>query len=290
MFDIAGKTLKPVTEARSSDEMERWWNILAEEGRAKKATESLQKSMTSTEIEALARQVFEEVSARAVDAGVTLPPEYILRLIGELSGMGPLLELIARSDIEDIAINLGHIYVYTTTNGWEHAGAAPDGIGDALRVMIDRAGQRAPTPDYPIADAMLQVMVPLVDGTVRRKGVRINYVMPPASPYGDTITLRISNYRTASDLTQGQSGSALPEPTAAHSASQIRSERLPAREWHPDPGSRQLSVECHGAWRHIGDCRHDRFGQDLCRATHLAGNAGLLPARRNPLVYRGRQQ
>ena len=106
-------------------------------------------------------------------------------------------------DSEDIAINLGHIYVYTTTNGWEHAGAAPDGIGDALRVMIDRAGQRAPTPDYPIADAMLQVMVPLIDGTVRRKGVRINYVMPPASPYGDTITLRVSNYRTASDLTQG---------------------------------------------------------------------------------------
>ncbi|MEP0805722.1 MAG: Flp pilus assembly complex ATPase component TadA [Chloroflexota bacterium] len=93
--------------------------------------------------------------------------------------------------------------MYTTSNGWEHAGAAPDGIGDALRVMIDRATQRAPTPDYPIADAMLQVMVPLVDGTVRRKGVRINYIMPPASPYGDTITLRISNYRTASDLTQG---------------------------------------------------------------------------------------
>jgi Flp pilus assembly CpaF family ATPase len=50
---------------------------------------------------------------------------------------------------------------------------------------------------------MLQVMVPLLDGSVRRKGVRINYVMPPASPYGDTITLRISNYRTASDLTHG---------------------------------------------------------------------------------------
>ncbi len=195
MFDIAGKTMKPVSEVRSSDEMERWWTILAEEGRAKKAIESLQKSLTSTEIEALARQVFEEISIRAVDAGVSLPKEYILRLIGELSGMGPLLELIARSDIEDIAINLGHIYVYTTSNGWEHAGAAPDGIGDALRVMIDRAGQRAPTPDYPVAYAMVQVMVPLVDGTVRRKGVRINYVMPPASPYGDTITLRVSNYR-----------------------------------------------------------------------------------------------
>ena len=195
--------MKPVSDARSSEELEHWWKILVEEGRARKAVESRQHSMTSTEIEAMARVVFEEVSARAVDAGVVLPAEYILRLIGDLSGMGPLLELIARSDIEDIAINLGHIYVYTTTNGWEHAGAAPDGIGDALRVMIDRAGQRAPTPDYPIADAMLQVMVPLRDGTVQRKGVRINYIMPPASPYGDTITLRVSNYRTATDLTHG---------------------------------------------------------------------------------------
>jgi Flp pilus assembly CpaF family ATPase len=203
MFDITGKTLKPLHDARSADEMERWWNLLAEEGRAQKAAESLQKSMTSTEIEALARRVFEAISTRAVDAGVQLPAEYLLRLIGELSGLGPLLELIARSDIEDIAINLGHIYVYATASGWEYAGAAPDGIGDALRVMIDRAGQRAPTPDYPIADAMLQVMVPLVDGTVRRKGVRINYIMAPASPYGDTITLRISNYRTAADLTAG---------------------------------------------------------------------------------------
>jgi Flp pilus assembly CpaF family ATPase len=50
---------------------------------------------------------------------------------------------------------------------------------------------------------MLQVMVPLGDGSVRRKGVRINYIMGPASPYGDTITLRISNYRTALDLEQG---------------------------------------------------------------------------------------
>ena len=203
MFDIAGKTLKPVTETRASEETEHWWEILVREGRARKASDSMQRSLSSTEIEALARAVFEEVNTRAMDAGVTLPQEFILRLVGDLSGMGPLLELIARVDIEDIAINLGHIHVYTTGSGWEHAGPAPEGIGDALRVMIDRAGQRAPTPDYPIADAMLQVMVPLGDGTVRRKGVRINYIMPPASPYGDTITLRVSNYRTESDLTQG---------------------------------------------------------------------------------------
>lgn len=203
VFDIAGQTLKPAQDGPSSDQQERWWQKLAEEGRARKAVAARQKNMTSTEVEALAREVFEAVREQAVDAGFRLPEEFLLRLIGELSGMGPLLELIARSDIEDIAINLGHIYVYTTQAGWEHVGAAPDGIGDALRVMIDRAGQRAPTPDYPIADAMLQVMVPLGDGDVRRKGVRINYIMAPASPYGDTITLRVSNYRTAGDLQEG---------------------------------------------------------------------------------------
>jgi len=203
MFDIAGKTLKPVTEARPAGELDHWWKLLAEEARARKAAQSVQRSLSSTEIEALARQVFGDIQVQAVEAGVALPQEYLLRLIGDLSGLGPLLELIARADIEDIAINLGHIYVYTTSQGWEYASPAPEGVGDALRVMIDRAGQRAPTPDYPIADAMLQVMVPLPDGNVCRKGVRINYIMPPASPYGDTITLRISNYRTAADLSQG---------------------------------------------------------------------------------------
>lgn len=203
VFDISGKTLKPVQDVRSRDEEERWWTILAEEGRARKAVAARQKKLTSTEVEALAREVFEEIRERAAGEGFPLPKEFLLRMIGELSGLGPLLELISRPDIEDIAINLGHIYIYTTQSGWSYAGAAPEGIGDALRVMIDRAGQRAPTPDYPIADAMLQVMVPLGDGEVRRKGVRINYIMTPASPYGDTITLRISNYRTTTDLQEG---------------------------------------------------------------------------------------
>lgn len=63
-----------------------------------------------------------------MDTGYSPPDEFLLRLIGELPGMGPLLELIARSDIEDIAINLGHIYVYTTKNGWEQLGLHPKGL------------------------------------------------------------------------------------------------------------------------------------------------------------------
>ena len=197
-FDITGEDMKPSVDKHSDAEDERWWNILFEEGKARKAEEASQRALSPTDVEALARQVFEETQLRAIDAGVSLPEEYLIRLIGELSGLGPLLELIARSDIEDIAINLGHIYIYTTGAGWDHFGPASEGIGDALRVLMDRGGQRAPTPDHPIADAMLQVMVPTGDG-VRRKGLRINYIMSPASPYGDTITIRVSNYRTKDD-------------------------------------------------------------------------------------------
>ena len=201
-FDLTGKPVKPVVEARTSAEVEDWWGKLLAESQARRAVAAHQRAMTPSEIESLARQVFEEFKPRALDAGVRLPETFLTRLIGELSGLGPLLGLIARPDVEDIAINLGHIYIYTTATGWQPAGPAPENVGDALRVLIDRAGQRTPSPDYPIADAMLQVMVPTADG-VRRKGVRVNYIMPPASPYGDTITLRISNYRTRDDLEQG---------------------------------------------------------------------------------------
>jgi hypothetical protein len=71
-----------------------------------------------------ARNVFASVQERALlDGGVRLGPEFLLRLIGELSGLGPLLEFIARPDAEDIAINLGHLYVYTTGTGWQPAGS-----------------------------------------------------------------------------------------------------------------------------------------------------------------------
>lgn len=201
-FDIVGTSVRPAVRETSLHDLEVWWRELLQEGQARKAVASQQKALTPAEIEKLAREVFDDVSHRAQNAGFPLPDEYLTRLIGELSGLGPLLALIARLGVEDIAVNLGHIYVYTTQSGWEHVGAAPEGLGNAIRVLIDRAGQRAPSPDYPIADAMLQVMVPSSAGTAR-KGVRINYIMPPASPYGDTITLRISNYRTAMDVEEG---------------------------------------------------------------------------------------
>jgi len=201
-FDITGKSMRPSVEEKGEEILEQWWNTLLRHAQAAKAAEASKRKLSSADTESLARQAFDEIKMRATDAGVSLPEAFLLRLIGELSGLGSLLELIARTDVEDIAVNLRHIYIYTTDGGWQYVGEAPDAVGDALRVMIDRAGQRPPSPDYPIADAMLQVMVPTADG-MQRKGVRINYIMAPASPYGDLITLRVSNYRSRDDLERG---------------------------------------------------------------------------------------
>jgi type IV secretory pathway ATPase VirB11/archaellum biosynthesis ATPase len=203
VFDVTGKTMKTTVEVKSQEEIDNWWNALLEEGKALKAGEAARHKLSGQDLENLAQQAFTNVAARALNAGYRVEEEWKLRLIGELSGMGMLLTLIARPDVEDIAVNLQQVYIYTTSGGWEYVSPAQEGNGDALRVLIDRAGQRSPTPDYPIADAMLQVMVPSADGTVRRKGVRVNYIMPPASPYGDIITLRISNYRSFAEVEHG---------------------------------------------------------------------------------------
>jgi Flp pilus assembly CpaF family ATPase len=205
VFDIAKGSQSMSDDPTPSDVVEKWRKTLLDEGRAAKATEGSKKALQSAELQALARKVFDDVSAQAAHSGVKLGEADLLVLLGELSGLGPLLELIARTDMEDVAINLGHIYVYTTSKGWEHTGPASPGLGDAIRVLIDRAGQVAPTPDHPIADAMLQVMVPTSEG-VMRKGIRINFMMPPASPYGDTITLRVSNYRLGDEAKGGSLG------------------------------------------------------------------------------------
>lgn len=204
-FDLSGgKVVKPVvdTVVNNEKDMNRWWKILVQTGQEKKIVESKTKVLSPADIENLSRVVFEDVSLRAENDGIQLPEAFLYRLIGELSGMGPLMEIIAMPDVEDIAINLYSIYVYRTREGWVYYGEAPESIGDAIRVMIDRSGQKPPSPDYPIADAMLQTVIP-VGQEVLRKGLRINYIMRPASPYGDVITIRVSNYRTAKDFESG---------------------------------------------------------------------------------------
>jgi type IV secretory pathway ATPase VirB11/archaellum biosynthesis ATPase len=231
VFDIAQGSQSISDDTVPGEAIEKWLKILLEEGRAAKAQEASQRSLKPADIEALARKVFEKVSSQAANNGVKLGQEDLMTLLGDLSGLGPLLQLISRPDIEDVAINLGNVYVYTTTRGWEYVGPASPGTGDAIRVLIDRAGQIAPSPDHPIADAMLQVMVPTGDG-IRRKGIRVNFIMPPASPYGDNITLRVSNYRTGAEVKGG-------------SLALLCESRLPAvprPEFHPVPFPRGNGV------------------------------------------------
>jgi Flp pilus assembly CpaF family ATPase len=195
VFDVAQGSQGFTQEKVPEGLLEKWKKTLRDEGLAAKARAAAGKSLRASDFEALAREVFERVSNQALEENVRLGSEDLLDLQGSLSGLGPLLNLIARPDVEDIAVNLGHIYIYTTGRGWEHAGPAPVGIGGGIRVMLDQAGKAGPSPVDPIADAMLQVMVP-TGGGVKRKGIRVNFIMPPASPYGDVITLRITNYNT----------------------------------------------------------------------------------------------
>ena len=195
-FEVSSGVVHTRALDENPDQLRRAWEAMLQDGQARKAAASIRKSLSALEIEQIAREVFQDGLAESQKMGIRLPDLFLTRLIGELSGLGNLLELIARPGVEDIAINLNHIYVYITGQGWSYTAPAAPGLGDAIRVLMDRAGQRTPTPDFPIADAMLQVLVPASDGRVARKGLRINYIMPPASPYGDVITLRVSSYST----------------------------------------------------------------------------------------------
>jgi Flp pilus assembly CpaF family ATPase len=201
-FDVVQGSQSFAQEKVPDALVEKWKKTLRDEGLAAKAAAAAHRSLKPSDLDTLAREVFGKVSRRALEDNVRLGAEDLLDLQGVLTGLGPLLALIARPDVEDIAVNLGHIYAYTTSRGWEHVGPAPEGIGEGIRVMLDQAGRTGPSPADPIADAMLQVMVPTAEG-VRRKGLRVNFIMPPASPYGDTITLRITNYH---DLLQDPDG------------------------------------------------------------------------------------
>src|SRR3990172_34769 len=213
MPDIVSTSQILSPDAERNDDKEKYWaEVLSKTAQERKATAAATKSLSAAEVEELARTVFSEIVPKALDDGVDLLPrekELVLRLIGELSGLGPLLELIASDGVEDVAINTGHIYAYRTKEGWQYVGPATPGLGSGLRVLIDRAGQRGPTPDYPIADAMLQVMVPGTNGEVTRKGVRVNFIMPPACPYGEIITLRVASYRKPGVISRGESFSRL---------------------------------------------------------------------------------
>lgn len=244
-FELSGQAIRTVAIEENPDQLAQVWDALLAEAQTRKAEASVRKHLSPLEIEAIAREVFESHTASNLAIGRHVPKALLTRLIGELSGLGDLLSLIASNEVEDIAINLNHIYVYRTNSGWQKHGRSTAGLGDAIRVLMDRAGQRTPTPDFPISDAMLQVMVPDETGEVVRKGLRVSYIMPPASPYGDMITLRVSRYATGAS-------SGLDQLCRSRLPPVIRPEFYPAEFAHgdglltPAAANYLLSVMVHG--------------------------------------------
>src|SRR3990172_10394059 len=126
MPDITSTSLSLAPdEAGVTSQASYWIDLLSKTAQGRKATAAASKSLNPAEVEELARAVFAEIAPKARDNGVDLyarENEMVLRLIGELSGLGQLLELIAAPDVEDIAINTGHIYAYRTKEGWQYIG------------------------------------------------------------------------------------------------------------------------------------------------------------------------
>lgn len=193
MFDIVGKSYTPPAQPSNGDELDHWWQHLLATAEARRLELARTRNVSAKDVEELANAAFAEVSEQARTGGVTLPAEYLTRLLGELSGLGELFALIAQPNVEDVAVNQGHIYVYTTDQGWRYIGPAAPGLITALRVQFERAGQRTASPDYPIADATLQLAVPS-EGGMHRKILRAEHIMPPASPAGDIVTIRTTDY------------------------------------------------------------------------------------------------
>jgi len=192
MFDIFSKDgiQKPVPATGVNPDREKWIRRMIQDGLDQKAEVAKQHFLTHHDNLVVAQSVFEDVRVRAEKEGVVLTQTDFGVLLNELVGLGKLTELIASSDVEDISINLGHIYAFTTSAGWKYV-CPMEGEVSALRVELSRHGKQAPTYESPIADAMLSVLVYAEEGPVLRN-VRINYVGQPASPYGDLVTLRVS--------------------------------------------------------------------------------------------------
>ncbi|MFZ1043806.1 MAG: hypothetical protein WAN58_21095, partial [Anaerolineales bacterium] len=142
MFNVSSNSQKMMVDPQSEEELtqssNRWVETLFKEARARYAAEATKRSLDGRELEALVREVFASVSEKALNAdGVVLSEDIVLSVVGDLSGLGPLMTIISDPEVEDIAINLGAIYVYKTLTGWEYYDKAPSSLFSALRVLID---------------------------------------------------------------------------------------------------------------------------------------------------------
>ena len=224
MFD-AFQSQKMGDDSPDSSLHDKWLGQLTETGFAIKA-DVMKKgtNLTPPELLKIAHDAFDEVNERAVKEGFALKEADLGVLVNRLVALGQLTDLIASRDVEDIAINLGHIYAFTTSKGWQYIGPADNEVS-TLRVELGRQSQRAPTYDIPIQDAMLRILVWTESGPTLRN-VRVSFIDQPVSPYGPSVTLRISRRRTMKDLEEGNlskltSGQLPPIPRPAFEPKQF---------------------------------------------------------------------
>lgn len=202
MFDVLHSADPPEQTPVENANHPKWVKILLDTGFDRKAELAKKESTLSpNDMISLARSVFDEVREKAINDGVPLTENEYGMLLNRLSGLGVLADLIASSDVEDIAVNLGHVYVFTTRAGWKCVGPADNEVS-TLRVELGRQKQKAPTYDVPIVDAMLKIAVYTENGPAIRN-VRVNFISEPACPYGDLVTMRVARRRTKADIEKG---------------------------------------------------------------------------------------
>jgi len=111
MFNVTSNSQRMTVDQRSNAQVaesaDKWVKTFSDEASAKYASKSVERALTGKELEELVREVFEAVKVRAQETdGVTLSEDLILTVIGNLSGLGPIVKIIADPEVEDIAINL----------------------------------------------------------------------------------------------------------------------------------------------------------------------------------------
>jgi pilus assembly protein CpaF len=152
-------------------------------------------------------------SARVVAAlqaeGLVLGDRGLLDVVGavtrELSGAGPLDGLLADPGTSDVLVN-------GPDEVWVDRG---DGLSRAPVAFTDEAAVRRLAQRLAaLAGRRLDAAAPTVDARLPG-GVRLHAVLPPISPHGTVISLRIVARRTYSLSELESLGSLVPEMTAA---------------------------------------------------------------------------
>lgn len=189
-FDVIAGSVKVVPEVRGDPD--RWVQVFLREVRDARA--ALSREPSPAEAEELVRAVFNRVRERARADGVELPEGALYEglIEAQFPGIAPLIRLAAEPGVEDIALNLRHVYVYRTGVGWEARGRADPALAEGIRTVLARHVPRPPGPDFPIVDARLRLKIPLPDGRTETARLRVLFVAPPASPDGDLVVVRVA--------------------------------------------------------------------------------------------------